>query len=309
MAALMDVSVIIPTINASGIIGKLAASCMNQKHEDGTAVSSEVIVIDSSSSDNTVEIAGSLGCKTIVIPKADFNHGGTRNLAASKASGEVLVFMTQDAMPVNDRLIAALLKPLNDPLTAASFARQIPQNDANPVERFSRSFNYSDTLMVKSKDVVESLGIKTFFFSNVCSAVKHKNFVAAGGFPSVIMNEDMMLSSKLILSGYNVVYNPEAQVFHSHNFSLIRQFKRHFDIGVSLRENNLFNYVRPDGEGLRYFKAGVKHFLKNNDSTAWLAYFIMQTVFRFAGYSVGIHYENVPKVLRKHLSTHPFYFK
>ncbi|QWR78761.1 glycosyltransferase [Candidatus Magnetomonas plexicatena] len=309
----MDVSVIVPTINASGVIGKLAASCFSQKYEDGTPVSAEVIVIDSSSSDNTVEIANSLGCKTIVIPVSEFNHGGSRNLAESMASGRVLMFMTQDAMPVNDMLFAALLKPLDDPLTAAAFARQVPRMDANPVEYFSRTFNYPDTRMVKSKDSIGLLGIKTFFFSNVCSAIKRDAFTEAGGFQSVIMNEDMMLSSKLILSDYKVVYEPLAIVYHSHNFSLIKQFKRHFDIGVSLKENNLLNYVRPDGEGLRYFVSGVRHFLNDNQRPThkffWLMYFVLQTIFRFIGYSAGIRYDKISKPLRKRLSGHPSYFK
>ncbi|MBF0464021.1 MAG: glycosyltransferase family 2 protein [Nitrospirae bacterium] len=310
----MDVSVIIPTINAAGSIRKVAASCFNQKYEDGTPISTEVIVIDSSSSDNTVEIARALGCKTIIIPVSEFNHGDTRNRAASIASGRVLMFMTQDALPVNDTLFAAILKPLTDPLTAAAFARQIPKKNANPVECFSRTFNYPDIGMVKSKDVIGLLGIKTFFFSNVCSAIKREAFTEAGGFPSVIMNEDMMMSSKLIFSGYNVVYEPSALVYHSHNFSLMQQLKRHFDIGVSLKENNLLNYVRPDGEGLRYFMTGLRHFL--NDDTQlpthkllWLIYFILQTIFRFIGYTAGTHYEKISKPLRKHLSGHPSYFK
>ncbi|MBF0320592.1 MAG: glycosyltransferase [Nitrospirae bacterium] len=211
-----SISVIIPTLNAAvtleAIVGALTAQASPVK---------EIIVIDSASVDGTAALAGTLGCKVLTIAREEFNHGLTRNVAAQAATGDVLIFMTQDALPANDRLTAELLVPLKDPRTAASYARQIAAEDAAPIERFSREFNYPNVPIVKSLDILDERGIKTFFFSNVCSAIKRDIFIELGGFQPAIMNEDMLFSSRLILSGYKVAYWPEAAVVHSHNYSFI----------------------------------------------------------------------------------------
>jgi rhamnosyltransferase len=303
-AAPASISVIIPTLNASKSLGAIV------KALDGQAAAvKEIIVVDSASVDGTAEMAAALGCNVIKIAREGFNHGLTRNAAAGAATGDVLVFMTQDALPANDRLTAELLVPLKDPGTAASYARQIAAPDAAPVERFSRQFNYPNVPIVKGLDVLGECGIKTFFFSNVCSAIKREVFMEMGGFQSAIMNEDMLFASRLIFSGYKTAYRPEAAVIHSHNYSFIQQFRRNFDIGVSLKENDfLLKYASPVGEGLRYVKEGAAQLLKEG-RYLWLIYFFMDTCFRYAGYSMGIRYDMLPKTLRRRMSMHPFYFR
>jgi rhamnosyltransferase len=84
------ISVIIPTLNAEEQIHGLLISLKNQ------SVPCEIILIDSSSSDLTVRTADSLGAKSIIIRREDFDHGRTRNLGASHAAGDIMVFLTQD---------------------------------------------------------------------------------------------------------------------------------------------------------------------------------------------------------------------
>ncbi len=169
----MEISVIIPTLNAGKNISNLILALQNQ-----SLIPKEIIIIDSSSTDNTVKIAKEHRCYAISIEKTSFDHGATRNLGAKLASGEILIFMTQDAIPVNNRLFENLIAPLNnnEELNVASFARQTPFQNANPIEKLARLFNYPDTLLVKSKDDLAVLGTKTFFFSNVCSAIKKQAF-------------------------------------------------------------------------------------------------------------------------------------
>ena len=95
----------------------------------------------------------------------------------------------------------------------ASFGRQIPRPDASPTENFTRLFNYPETPMIKGIEDLPRLGIKTFFFSNVCSAIKTKEFKELGGFPeNIIMFEDLIFAAKAILKGYKIAYVPEAKV-------------------------------------------------------------------------------------------------
>ena len=127
----MKISVIIPTLNAGASIGGLLSSLQSQDIE-----SPEIIIIDSSSGDNTVDIAKGFGVKPIVIPKSAFNHGKTRNIAAMEAKGDILVFMTQDALPADNTLLSRLTAPLKKSGIAATFGRHIPGDDASPLEVF-----------------------------------------------------------------------------------------------------------------------------------------------------------------------------
>ncbi|RJX22058.1 MAG: glycosyltransferase [Ammonifex sp.] len=303
----MRVSVVIPTLNAEKFIGQLVPMLKRQ-----TLPPSEIIVVDSSSGDRTVEIAAEMGCKTVVIEREAFDHGATRNLGAKLSAGEVIVFMTQDALPVDDRFLENLVRPLtdsSDPLIAASFGRQSARNDAVPPEKFARLFNYPDTGMVKSRENLPRLGIKAFFFSNVCSAVRKWEFEAVGGFPEkIIMNEDMLLAAKLILRGYKVAYVPDAAVRHSHNYSIAQQFRRYFDIGASFSMNRwLLEHARAEGEGFRFVKEQLAWLLRHRHYR-WIPHALALTLAKYAGYKLGLMEKRLPVSLKKRFSMHRLFW-
>lgn len=278
------ISVIIPTYNAEPYLEKLLSML---KAQDINA--SEIIIIDSSSRDNTVDIARRFGAKTVVIPVHTFNHGKTRNIAAREAEGDILVFMTQDALPVDSRLLRNLTDTLQITDIAATFGRHIPRPDASLLEVFARKFNYTDLRSVKGIDDIKKYGIKTFFFSNVCSAVKKELFLKVGMFPErVRANEDMILAAKFILNGYRVAYIPEAMVIHSHNCSLLKQFRRYYGIGSSLKNNGwILKYTRAEGEGIRFIKEEISFVLKRH-KYLWIPYIFLESVTKYAGYRIGL---------------------
>lgn len=297
----MRVSIIIPSLNAEKFIAELVLRLKQQ-----TLPPAEIIVVDSSSEDQTVEIATKMGCKTLVIERKAFDHGGTRNLGVRLSNGEVLVFLTQDALPVDDKFLEKLVEPLadpSDPLIVASFGRQLARNDAVPPEKFARLFNYPDMGVIKSRDDLPRLGIKTFFFSDVCSAVRKREFEAVGGFPEkIVMNEDMILAAKLILRGYKVAYVPEAAVWHSHNYSIVQQFRRYFDIGASLSMNRwLLEYARAEGEGFKFVKEQLVWLLRHRHYR-WIPYIVALTVAKYAGYKLGFMEKWLPVSLKKKFS-------
>lgn len=293
------ISAIIPTLNAGENIDRLLSALENQ------SIPCEVIVIDSSSSDRTPEIAASHNVKTITINRQDFDHGRTRNLAASHAKGDILVFFTQDALPENRHCLENLIGPLQKSEIAATYGRQIPKEDAKLTEKFARLFNYPDIPLVKDKDDIRHLGIKTFFFSNVCSAIRKSVFVEAGGFTEkLIMNEDMLLACRLILKGYKIAYTPEARIFHSHDYTLSQQFKRYFDIGVFLKNNLLpLASVKTAGTGGRFLREEIAY-CKQNRAYLSLPYALGDVIVKYCGYRLGLHFNSMPNALRKRMSMH-----
>jgi rhamnosyltransferase len=294
----MDISVIIPTLNAADKLRRVLESLKGQTSRPG-----EIIIIDSSSTDNTVEIAEQFGCITSIIPPEDFNHGRTRNIAARTAQGEILVFMTQDAIPCDDRMLELLTHPLRDGRAAAAYARQIANRDAYPHEMLARQVNYPDQSHIKTMTDLGEMGIKTFFFSNAASAVLKREFELAGEFPEdVIVNEDMLLCSRLLAGGLAVAYQADALVFHSHNYSLAQQFKRYFDIGVFMAQAGgaLFG-AKTTGQGRRFVCRQLRVLLSDK-KYLWFLRTCADNCFRYLGFILGRNHGLLPRRLKKRLS-------
>jgi len=297
------ISVVIPTLNGAESIGALLSSLKQQ------SVEAELIIIDSASTDKTVSIAEAWGAKIIPIRREEFDHGGTRNRAAREASGDILVFMTQDALPVDKFVVERLTDALKEPGVAASYARQIARAGASPPEAFVRAYNYPLKPLIKSKALIPTLGFKTFFFSNVCSSIRRDVFTELGGFPEgVIMDEDMLFAACAIHNNYSIAYVPEASVFHSHQYDWFRQFRRYFDIGVSFRgHGNLLRVGTMGDEGVRFVQEELRFLWKNN-ARLWIPYVLIELVCRYAGYAMGYRYPYVPPFLRRLMSLHRNYW-
>lgn len=278
------VSVIIPTLNAEKQLESLLLMLREQ------SISPEILIIDSSSTDNTKRIAKRMNIKVITIDKADFNHGKARNTAARESNNEILIFITQDSVPLDRQCLERLIAPLQRPQIVASFARQVPKSDASPVEQFSRYFNYPDKPMLKGLEALPSFGIKTFFFSNVCSAIKSKEFNELERFPeNIIMFEDLIFAAKAIMKGYKIAYVPDARVWHSHNFSLLQQFCRYQDAGISLRNNSwVFEQAKTNREGVEFLKQQIDYLYKTHQNK-WIPYAIAESIFKFSGFWLGLH--------------------
>lgn len=226
----------------------------------------------------------------------EFDHGGTRKKAAELSEADIMVFMTQDALPADRKLIENLEKALeSEPEIGAAYARQLPREDCSYIEKYTRAFNYPEQPSVKSEADLPVYGIKTFFCSNVCAAYKKEIYLRLGGFvPRTIFNEDMIYAAALIRSGYRIAYAAEAQVIHSHNYSCAQQFRRNFDLGVSQAEHpEIFEGVSSEGEGMRLVKRTFCHLFRNRKF--WMVPgFVAQSACKYAGYLAGKNFRRLP---------------
>lgn len=202
------------------------------------------------------------------ITKPEFDHGGTRNQAARMCDGEIMILLTQDAIPADEYLIENLLKPFEDEEVCAAYGRQMADKKDNPIEAYTRIFNYPKESRIKSKKDLPELGIKTFFCSNVCAAYRKSEYDALGGFPlHTIFNEDMIFASHLIEEGKKIAYVADAKVWHWHNYTAKEQLKRNFDLAVSqVDAGGLFTKVKSESEGIRLVKMTLLHFIKKASS-------------------------------------------
>ena len=244
------------------------------------------------------------------IPKAEFDHGGTRKKAAGLSEADIMVFMTQDALPADRHLLRNLTAALyDDEQTGAAYARQLPNADCSFVERYTRSFNYPEISSVRTRADLPQYGIKTYFCSNVCAAYKKDIFEKLGGFVDrTIFNEDMIYAGNLIQAGYKIAYAAEARVIHSHNYSCIQQFHRYFDLGVSQAEHpEIFESGKSEGEGIRLVKQTFSYLIAKKK--IWLIPgFIMQSGFKYAGYLAGKKYRKLPSGVIMWCTMYPSYW-
>ena len=195
---------------------------------------SKIIMIDSSSTDDTVPRAISYGLQPIIISPLTFNHGGTRNLAVELVGDvDVIVFMTQDAIFDSTFSLSNIVRQFQNHSITAACGRQLPHLDANPLATHARLFNYPDESRIKSAADIPELGLNVAFMSNSFAAYRLDVFEQLGGFPeNTILAEDMYLAAKIIQAGYKVAYCADAAVLHSHNYTPWDEFRRYFDIGV-----------------------------------------------------------------------------
>lgn len=230
------------------------------------------------------------------VSRREFDHGGTRHLGVQYSEAEYFICLTQDAMPCNDGLVEALYRALQTQDTAVAYGRQLPREDCRMAERFTRSFNYPAEGRIKSLEDLPELGIKTYFCSNVCAAYRREIYDRQGGFiHPTIFNEDMIYAAGAIRAGYRVVYEPKAQVVHSHNYTGREQFHRNFDLGVSQAQHpEIFAGVPSEGEGLRMVRQTAAY-LKQNKRAGQIPALLYQSACKYAGYRFGKTYRKLPK--------------
>lgn len=243
------------------------------------------------------------------IQPEEFDHGGTRHKGAMESHADIIVYMTQDAVPANEYLIEELIKSFADKKIAAAYARQLPNSECNVIERYTRDFNYPKESKVKSLADLDTMGIKTYFCSDVCAAYRKSVYESLGGFEEkTIFNEDMIMAAKIIQSGGCVKYVAEAKVIHSHNYNCKQQFQRNFDLAVSQVEHpEIFQNVKSESEGMRLVKNTMMYLIKIKKP--WLIIkLILQSGFKYMGYRTGKKYECLPMWMIKICTMSPRYW-
>ncbi len=244
------------------------------------------------------------------VEKRDFDHGGTRHLGFTFTDTELVLCMTQDAMPKDRYLIRKLAKAFKDPRVAAAYGRQLASFQRSAAERYTRRFNYPDQSAVKSKEDLDRLGIKTFFCSDVCAMWRRDVYFKLGGFERrTIFNEDMILAGRMIEAGWKIAYVADACVWHSHSYSPLRQLRRNFDLGVSQADHpEIFARYPSEGEGVKLVKQCAGYLLRSGHGLE-IPELIVDSACKYLGYRLGKNYRRLPQNLILKISDNRAYWE
>ena len=255
-------------------------------------------------------VAADPSVQLIQIPREQFDHGGTRDMAANLTVTDLMVFMTMDAVPADRHLLEELAAAFEVPGTACAYARQLPADDAGLIERYTRSFSYPKESIRKGKEDLPKLGIRTFFCSNVCAMYRRDLYQQLGGFPHrAIFNEDMIFAGRAVMAGYTVAYQAAARVIHSHNYTGTVQFRRNFDLGVSQADHpDVFDLALSESEGIRLVK-DTAWFLIRKGRPDLLGSLLWQSACKYLGYRLGKAYKKLPAALILRCTMNPSYWE
>lgn len=225
------VSIIIPTLNG-GKKFERQLSMLGRQEYPGPI---ELLVVDSGSTDGTAERAEAAGAKVRRIAPEAFHHARTRNAALENATYERVLFLVQDAIPCSSRWLHTLAASLDQYAAVAAYAAQVPDEDADAFACFETD---THRVYLGSRPILQALEGASEFdrlpydqayrmirMDNV-SALYRKPNLEADPFPEVSFAEDMAWARKMVLKGHGILYQPEAQVRHSHNRSALYGFHR-----------------------------------------------------------------------------------
>lgn len=247
----------------------------------------KVLVVDSSSTDGTAELARQYGVEVRVIPKESFNHGTTREQARKQLNTDIVVMLSQDAYPHSVEMVQRLIAPIQDGRAAVSYGRQLPRASATLIEELTRAFNYPDKSHLRTAADREEYGSYLNFCSNACAAYDNRALDAVGGFPETLFGEDAIAASKLLKQGYAVSYSADAQVTHSHNYTLWQELKRHYLMGRARKafQVELHFGQRDERRGLDFFAYLFQQLAKMRP--VLIPYALLQFGAKYLGFRLG----------------------
>ena len=248
----MRVSVIIPTLNAGAWIVPLLESLRTQSRRPD-----EVLVVDSDSADGTAALARQHGARVLTLRRECFDHGGTRDWALRQSCGDIVFFLTQDALPADDRYVERLLTPFEDLRVSAASGRQLPRPEARLYVKAVQAYRYPAQSRVWDAADADALGLRAFHLSDACAAYRRSAYEAVGGFvTSLPTNEDMQIASAFLKDGWRLAYCAEATVLHSHSFTFRQEYLRNRQVGRFLaRYASRLGSSGELGEGMRMARA------------------------------------------------------
>jgi len=297
--------VLIPTFNAARLWGSLREAIDRQDLQP-----QQILIVDSSSTDGTRELAESAGYKVLRIEQREFSHGGTRRLATQHLPwAKVLIFMTQDSIPASEVTFRRIYEAFENSNIGAAYGRQLPRAQAGPIERHARLFNYPSESRIQTYSCRDEQGLKAAFISNSFAAYRCSALRKVGGFPSeAIVGEDSVVACRLLIASWSIAYVADAEVVHSHCFTKRKEFSRYFDIGVHHAREKwiLEHFGKANDEGKRFLRSEFAYLRAGN--TKLIPSAMIRTAIKLLAYQLGRREEYLPWKLKLRISGQPTFW-
>jgi rhamnosyltransferase len=304
-ADMTKTSVLVLAKNEAHNIGDCLDAIYSQKYVGPF----EVVVVDSGSTDQTLEIARRYPVRLEQIAPGTFHHARTRNYAAGLAKGEILVYLAADAFPATEDWLCALLENFEDRQVAAVYGRHLPKVGSSLEREDTLSTVYGEERIVKEAATREKLGYRYYHMSTVNAAIR-RDVWNATRFPDELkVFEDLGIAKRILDAGWKIIYEPRASVYHSHAHTTAGLFKRYFDIGYTLRQLGIWNDKTRASllwDGWKLLRGKFARFDGNGNSRRVSAP-MRQELAKSAGMFLGLNERFLPLVLKRRMSAFRVY--
>jgi rhamnosyltransferase len=303
------ISVLIPARNG----GELLVRCIEAINAQRVDEQFEVVIVDSGSTDGSPVRARELGARVYEIPASEFHHGRTRNLLASHARGDVLVWTSHDAVPEGTDWLELLTAPLRrgDEGVGGVYGRQAAHADATPPERYFLDYLYGPEPRVQRASSVDELTMETTLYSNANSAMPRSLLETFPFADDVLIAEDQDWSRRVLLQGWSIVYEPRACVRHSHRYTIRSAFKRFFESGVAGSRTFLAGGSSAQRalrrKGAEY-ALGELRWMAGSGNARWIPYTCVYEGMKFLAIQLGHRHERLPRALKRRWTNYPSWF-
>lgn len=242
----MKLSVVIRTLNEASYLDELLAAIHAQ---DVQAYEIEIVLIDSGSTDSTLDIARKHACRITHINKKDFSFGRSLNMGSEFATGDILIFISGHCVPCDSNWLSSLIQPIVDESAQYVYGRQVGRDTT----KFSE-----ENLFRKYFPKYSKIPQADDFCNNANSALKRSVWKLHPFNEALTGLEDMELGKRLRESGGEIAYVADAAVYHIHDESW-SQVKRRYE-----REAIALQKIMPEvhinlGDLLRYITSSVIH--------------------------------------------------
>lgn len=242
----MKASLVIRTLNEAHYLPSLLRAAAAQRLGGLTA---EIVVIDSGSTDGTVEIATQAGCVLTTIRREEFSFGRSLNLGCEAASGDILVFVSGHCVPTDDNWLDRLCRPIVDGRVQYTYGRQI----GGPDSRFSECRIFEKYFPPQSR--VPQQG---FFCNNANAALQRQAWERYRFDEELTGLEDMELAKRLVSDGGKLGYVAEACVYHYHREAWPQVRRRFEREAIALQKIMPHIHVGPL-DTVRYIGSSIRH--------------------------------------------------
>jgi GT2 family glycosyltransferase len=309
------VSVLIPVKDGGPYLRELLPAVLGQS----ISARVEIVAMDSGSNDDSLNVLEQFGAHVYAIPPAAFDHGLTRNLLAERAQGELLVFLTQRALPSDDRWLAPLVRTLeSDPEVAGVCSRLIARSDADLLTRLdvARDLNglpHPERKFIYDWTAYSEMGAeerRRFLNFHTVSAAIRAEALRRTPFRSVrTLGEDLLWAREVVESGWALVHEPSSVARHSHAYSLRQLLARNVDDGVANRD--IVERTFPEEEIVARIHQNVAddiyHLreqlgLSGAELEQWHTAAVLRRTAQVIGQWIGVNYETLPEELTPWLS-------
>jgi len=299
-----ETSVVIPTKNGERWIGE----CLEAVHSQEGVGQVEVVLVDSGSTDDTLEVARRYPVRIVEIPAQSFHHARTRNYAAALSAGKYLVFLSQDAVPANNSWLRTMLRNFEYGTVGAVYGRQVPKEGSTQERHDALNTMYGTERVVKDASTKQRLGYRYYHFSDANAAIRKEVWEATRFPEDMKVFEDLGIAKRILDAGWDIVYEPEASVVHSHNHTTVELFKRYFDIGYTFQRLGIWNELTQNSMMKEVNKLVRKKFQGNGSGIRSAAVGgIKKDIAKSAGFWLGVHERYLPVAVKRRLTQHHVY--